>query len=87
MAEDLRSEKRKKICEGCDGRCCRQSVGPISKDEYAFIEAKPEDHPTIETTRKMMDISCKPVCVERFLKEHPIEWWFNRLIGRHHTFY
>lgn len=79
MAEDLRSEIRKAICEKCNGHGCQQRPGPISQEEYEQLGAEPTDEPTVETVRKMFDISCKPECVERMLNEHPVEWWYKRM--------
>ena len=71
--------ERVKVCEGCNGRCCRQVIGPISQEEYEYIGAKPDDVPTLETFGRLMEISLKPECRERMLADHPLEWWFNRI--------
>ena len=73
------NENRLKDCEGCNGHYCRQVIGPISQEEYEYIGAKPDDVPTLETFTKFMEISLKKECRERMLKDHPVEWWFNRI--------
>lgn len=70
--------ERANVCEGCKGPC-RQIIGPISKEEYEYIGATPDDYPTLETFGRFMEISLKPECRERMLEEHPLEWWFNRI--------
>lgn len=72
-------EERKKICAICNGKNCQQICYPLNDEEYKAISCTKDSRITIENLSKFMEISLRPECKERMLKEHPIEWWFNRL--------
>ena len=72
-------EERKKICAVCNGKNCQQRYYPLNDEEYKAISCTKDSLITIENLSKFMEISLRPECKERMLKEHPIEWWFNQL--------
>ena len=80
--------QREEICRKCrmlpsihhlEYPCCDQPVYPLNADEWEQLGASPQDEITLETTRKMMEISIRPYCLEKMLRAHPIEFWYNRL--------
>jgi hypothetical protein len=83
-------KEREEICEKCrmlpsihhlEYPCCYQPCFPLNEYEYELIGAKPKDKPTIEIFRKMMEISTQLYCREKMLLAHPIEWWYEGMIG------
>lgn len=72
-------EERKKICAVCNGKNCQQRHYPLNDEEYKAISCTKDSLITIKNLSKFMEISLRPECKERMLKEHPIEWWFNQL--------
>jgi hypothetical protein len=69
---------RIRCCEKCNspGRCS-QIIYPLTKEEEEIL--KPDGKkPTVETLRLFMQATIKPECLEKMLKRHPVEWWFDR---------
>lgn len=83
------NQTREEICRRCrmlpsihhlDYPCCEQPMWPIDDNEWQLLGCKPSDPITIVSTRRMMEISIRPYCLEKMLLAHPVEWW-ARMIG------
>ena len=80
--------EREEICRKCrmlpsihhlEYPCCYQPWHPLDEYEWKQLGAAPEDLITVETVRRMMEISLQPYCMERMLSAHPIEWWYKMI--------
>ena len=73
-------EAREKVCQRCTNKnICQQLVMILDKSELEYIGANLNDYPNAETLKRFMEISMKPECMEMRLKEHPIEWWVDKV--------
>jgi hypothetical protein len=81
------NKEREEICRKCkmlpsihhlEYPCCGQPMYPLDEHEWELLGADPEDEITVESLRKMMEISLQPYCMEKMLQAHPIEWWYKK---------
>ena len=82
------NKQREDICRKCrmlpsihhlEYPCCGQPFRPLDDDEWQQLGVSPQDRITVESVRKMMEISLQPYCMERMLAAHPIEWWYKMI--------
>ena len=78
------NEIREKICKECrmlpsihhlEYPDCRQPRWPLDGDEWQRLGCKPTDPITVESVKRMMEISIRPYCLAKMLTAHPVEWW------------
>jgi hypothetical protein len=84
------SQEREKICSTCkhlpsihhlEYPSCEQPCFPITDQEWKDLGVTRDDVPTVESVRKLMEMSIQPYCLRLMLKEHPVEWWTFHLSG------
>ena len=82
------SPEREEVCKKCSMKpsihhleypSCNQEMYPINEEEWKALGAGPKDEITVESLRRMMEISIRPYCLEKMLTAHPIEWWLRIL--------
>jgi len=82
------SPEREEVCKKCSMKpsihhleypSCNQEMYPINEEEWKALGAGLNDEITVESLRRMMEISIRPYCLEKMLTAHPIEWWLRNL--------